>query len=155
MWLAANPSQTRSCSRRCDRARIGPPQQRLDPQRQLAHLERLGHVVVGADLQPLDAVGVGAARGEEDDGDVLGLGRAAERAADLEPRVVGQHEIEQHQVGGLPLAQAQGFGTEAGRVDPEPLLRELVGEQLTQIGIVFDDQNAPHGGTLSASKLAV
>ena len=123
--------------------------------RQLAHLERLRDVVVGADLEPLDAVGVGPACGEEDDRDVLGLGRPAERAANFQSRKVGEHQVEKNQVRRLSLAQPQSLGAKSGRVDGEPLLGELIGKQLTQIGIVFNDQNAPHIGTLSAQKPSV
>ena len=60
----------------------GPAQHRLDPQHQLARRERLGDVVVGADLEAGDAVLVLAERGQHDHRQI----RVARRgpAADLQ-----------------------------------------------------------------------
>jgi hypothetical protein len=44
-----------------------PPQDRLHPQDQLTWAERLGHVVIGADLQPMDTVLLGGLRGQHQD----------------------------------------------------------------------------------------
>ena len=43
-------------------------QLRFDARHQLARAERFDHVIVGADAKPGDAVGLLAARGEQDDG---------------------------------------------------------------------------------------
>ena len=63
------------------RGGAGPAQHRVDPQHQLARAERLGDVVVGADLEPDDPVGLLAERGQHDDRHV-----AAARAAGGRPR---------------------------------------------------------------------
>jgi len=51
-------------------ARSGAAQDRPDPGEQLAQREGLGHVVVGSELKPADAVDFLAPRGEHDDGHV-------------------------------------------------------------------------------------
>ena len=79
----------------------GAAQDRLDPQQQLAQAVGLDHVVVGAQLEPdhpIDLVPLGR---DHDDGDVLGRRVALEPAADLHPRDVREHEIEQDQIGAV------------------------------------------------------
>ena len=73
----------------------GPAQDRADPRDDLGGREGLDDVVVGAELEPDDAVGLRAARGEHDHRDA---GFGAQRAADVAAVAVGQHEVEQHEV---------------------------------------------------------
>jgi hypothetical protein len=68
-----------------------PAQHGLHAGHELARLEGLGHVVVGAQLQPDHAVHHLAAGGEHDQGDVAG---AADGAAQLEAVHLGQHDVE-------------------------------------------------------------
>jgi hypothetical protein len=67
-------------------------QQRLDAREQLGHLERLGEVVVGAELQPDDAVEHLGARGEHQDG--RRDAALPQRPAHVEPVAAGQHDVE-------------------------------------------------------------
>ena len=67
---------------------------------QLARAERLGEVVVGADRQADDEVGLGVAGGEHQDGDGS---LALDLAAHVEAVEPGEHEVEHHEVG-LELA---------------------------------------------------
>src|SRR3954451_12080151 len=71
------------------------PQRRLDPAAELAHREGLGYVVVGADLQPRDLVGLTSLRGQHDD---RHLAARAQLAADFDPVQLGQHQVEDHEV---------------------------------------------------------
>ena len=77
-------------------ARLGAAQHRPDAGDHLGAAERLDHVVVGAELEADDAVGLGAAGGEDDDRDARA---GADRAADVAAVAVGQVEVEQDQVG--------------------------------------------------------
>ena len=79
--------------------------------------ERLDDVVVGAELEPDDAVGLGAARGQHHDRHVA---VAAQLAAHVAPVAVGQRQVEQHEVG-LELARA-------ARAPPRPV-RAVVGSK--------------------------
>ena len=74
------------------------PQDALHACDELARVERLRQVVVGADLQPDDLVHVLVACGEHQDRDV---GALPHTAADLDAVDVGQVEIEDHQGGHL------------------------------------------------------
>ena len=67
----------------------------LDARQQLARVERLGQVVVGAHLQADDAVGLVAARGQHDHRDFR---LRAQLAAQRQPVVAGQHHVEHDQV---------------------------------------------------------
>ena len=77
---------------------VGPAEDGADPRGQLAQRERLGHVVVRAQLQADDLVDLGVLRGEHDDRH-RGLG--AEDPADLDAGQLGEHEVEQDEVGSL------------------------------------------------------
>ena len=77
-------------------ARLAAAQDRLDPRHKLPRVERLGQVVVGADLEADDLVHVVAAGREHDDRDVA---FAPQRAADLHAVDLGQHQVEHDQRG--------------------------------------------------------
>ena len=89
-----------------------PPQDRLDPKDHLTGTERLGHVVVGAELEPADPVlGLGL-RGEQQDRQP---GRGADLAYDLLTRNVGQSEVEDDQVDAAGGGEGQPLRTSGGR----------------------------------------
>ena len=71
-------------------------QDRLDAAHELARGERLGDVVVGAELEAEDAVDLVAARGQHDDGDV---GGGAQVRAMSSPDLPGKHDVEDDEVG--------------------------------------------------------
>ena len=73
------------------RRRIDAAQHGLDPRRELARRERLGDVVVGADLEPGDAVALLVARRQHQDRDVRA---GANGAAHVEPVLAGQADVE-------------------------------------------------------------
>ncbi len=77
------------------------PQHGAQPGHQLVEAERLGHVVV-AEREPRDLVLGGVAGGEEDDRHLVP--HLAQPAADVDPLHVGEHDVEQDQVG--PVASA-------------------------------------------------
>ena len=72
------------------------PEYRAHPGDQFPGRERLGHVVVGAELEADDLVNLTVLRGQHDDRHVRPFPQAP---ADLAARQAGQHEVEQHQVG--------------------------------------------------------
>ena len=81
------------------RLRRAPPQHRLDPRLQLARRERLGHVVVDPRLEARDLVGFVGARRDHDDRQLARARVAAQLLREREPRLPGQHPVEQHEVG--------------------------------------------------------
>ena len=122
--------------------------------RQLGEGERLDQVVVGAGVEPGDAVGHGVARGQEQD---RGLhAPAAQPAADLEPVDAGQHDVEDDRVVGGDGDPVERLFAAAGEVDGVALLGQPAAEQAGQPRLVFDHQDA-HGneapGQLGQSKM--
>ena len=73
-----------------------PAQHRVDARDELARIERLGQVVVGAHLEADDAVDVLALGRQHDDRH--GLAGAAQAPADGQPVLAGQHQVEHDQV---------------------------------------------------------
>ncbi len=108
---------------------VGPPvraaQHRPHARQQLAVEERLDDVVVGAALEPAQAVGVAAAAGEHQDRDLgvdpagLAVGRA-DPVQQLQPAPVAQAEVEQHdrRVADLDLADALRSARCTGHLEP-------------------------------------
>ena len=123
-----------------------PPRGGDHPRDQLAHRERLHEVVVGADLERVHAVVLGAPRRDDDDRRADPL-RA--RGLDQLPAVeLGQHQVEHADVGVLEpqprqpqLAAADDDRVEAGRGEvPRHAVRDHV--------VVLDDQDLPHAPTI-------
>ena len=118
--------------------RIRASQDRLDPRHELARIERLRQVVVGADLEPDDLVDVVVAGGQHEDRDVRALAHAA---ADVDPVQVREHEVEHDQrrrLGGRLLdrllARYRNANGEAG-----PL--QIHGDEGSDARLVLDDEN--------------
>ena len=118
---------------------LGAAQDGADAGDHLGAAERLDHVVVGAELEADDAVGLGAAGGEDDDRDA---GAGADRAADVAAVAVGQVEVEQDQVGLEALGQLERPRRRARDVRLEPLAGERLGERLGDRALVLDEQDA-------------
>ena len=116
----------------------------LDPGNQLADEERLHHVVVGAQLEPDDAVRLRGAGGEKDHGDRSEFGVRADALADIQAIGIGQHDIEQDQV--RPFAAAQLDRAFAGlrAHEGEAFLFEVVLEESKEVRVVFNQHDFFH-----------
>ena len=131
---------TRSASdRTVASVRLGPPQQRAQPRLQLAQRERLDQVVVGARVEPRDAVVDGVARGEHQHRRPVAAG--AHPAAHLQPVDPGHRDVEHD---GVAVAAAQRLERDApvGR-ERHVVAREPQGavERRPHRGLVVDHQN--------------
>ena len=89
-----------------------PSQDRVDPCDHLGQSERLGHVVVAADGEAGHLVLDRVAGGEEEDGALHAV--RAEAAGDLEAVEVGEHDVEDDQVGRMLLCDRQGLAAVDG-----------------------------------------
>ena len=119
-------------------ARRDPAQDDVDPRHQLARAERLGHVVVAADLEPEHAVDLLVAGGQEQDRHVGGL---ADLPADFEPVHLGHADIEDDQVGpvGGKARRAPALPSRAS-VTVMPALLSADADDFADMRVIVDGQ---------------
>lgn len=109
----------------------------------LVEAERFGDVVVPADRQALDlVVDAVAGRNEHDRHMATGV---SDLAGDGEAVHVRQHDVEDHEVGMLRGRLVQGVGTGGSGEHLEPGEPQRGREQLTDVGLVLDDQQGGFG----------
>jgi hypothetical protein len=119
----------------------GTAQHGADPGRQLLQAERLGHVVVAADGEPGDLVGLGVLRGQEDHRDAVAV--PAQPAYDVEPVEVGQHHVQDNQVERAVPGQPQRVGAVGGGGHVEAQEPQRGGHRVAQERLVVDHQQLP------------
>ena len=112
-------------------ARPGPrrsvaPQHGPHPRQHLAQLERLGDVVVRAELEPDDAVDGVALAADHDDGDVA---FGPDLAGELQAVLSAQRQIEGDQADRVLLDAGAQLGAVLGFDDPEPLALEALAQE--------------------------
>ena len=117
-----------------------PPQQALDPRQQLGEVERLGDVVVGAELEAVDHVVRLVARREHEDRREVAV--LAQPLADLEAVDLGQPDVEQDEVVAPRLGGGQPGAAVAGDVDVVLLAVQVDAEALGEGFLVLDEQDA-------------
>src|SRR4029079_4930295 len=115
-----------------------PPQDRLDARDHLCRGGGLDDVVVAAENKPADLVCVAVARAQEEHRHVRITTKAA---ADLEPRLVGQHHVQEHQVGTALRELLARLAAAGGVAHPEALGLQEVAHQLRDLLVVLDDQD--------------
>jgi len=117
------------------------PTHHVEPQDQLAHAERLGHVVLGAELEAGDAIGLAAARGQHDDRDLPRALLLAELARKRYTRHSGQHPVDQQQVGERIAHDAEGALGVAGAHDVVAGVLQVDRDQLLDRRFVFHQED--------------
>ena len=126
--------------------RGGATQHGADASDELARVERLGDVVVGAHLEADDAVDRIAARRQHDHRQPR---RAlAQRAEDFDAAHVGQHQVEQDEVGRVAFGGRRGDAVGAARRvrQRDALALEQPDEQSRQLDVVVDEQDRGRDG---------
>ena len=117
---------------------LGAAEDRADAGGELAQAERLGHVVVRAELQAHDLVHLAVAGREHDDRD---LRLRAEDPADLDAGQLRQHEVEQHQVRLVGAEPDQRLAAVRGGNGPVALELERFDEGLAEGRLVVHDED--------------
>ena len=116
------------------------PQEGAQPRLELAHVERLHEVVVGAGVEAVDAVGHGVARGQHQHRHAVA--RAAQAPAHLEAVDVRQPDVEHHRV----RLAARDLGQRAlavlDRHGVVPAQHERAAQGVAKGAVVVDDQDA-------------
>ena len=119
--------------------RGGAPEDRLHAGDELARVERLGQVVVGADLEADDLVDVLVAGGQHQDRNV---GALADPAADLDPVDVGEHQVEDDQGRRRGLELRQRLVPVRRGPHQIPGVLEVERDEGRDRALVLDDQDA-------------
>ena len=140
---------------RAARRRHAAAEHRADARQQLARVEGLGQVVVGAELEADDLVDVLAPRREHQDRQRRPLGRRPDAATDLQAVDAGQHHVEQDDVEAAAAQRGQAALAVGGDGDLELVLAEVLGHHRAQTGVVLDEEHGRmargHAATLPAS----
>src|SRR5262245_46314641 len=129
----------------------GSTQDRANPGEELARVERLAQIVVGAELEPDNAIDVVVPGGQHDN-----RHRAActQTTADRKAVLSGKHDVEDHKVWFHPRMRAVDTDTILGDLDGKAFAHEKVGEQRADVAVILDEKNgfAGHVGNLDAQK---
>jgi hypothetical protein len=123
---------TRTLRRRAPR----PAQDRLDPRGELAGRERLDHVVVGAELEPRDPVGLLVARREQDHGHPT-----ADPPADLEAVDPRQSDVEHDERHRVTRKLSQRVLAAARPQHPESLPFQVRADERADVALILDDHD--------------
>src|SRR5437667_2413018 len=117
---------------------------RFHTQNEFARAERLHHVIVGAKLEPDDAVTLFGAGGEHDDRNAAGVRAHPKRTAHFQAIEIRQHDVENDQIGWL-FPDAFERGRTRYRVCySKSGLAEVVTDETLDVGIIVHDQDAFH-----------
>ena len=117
---------------------------------ELLGTERLGHVVVGAELQPRYAVGFLAPCREHDDGDRRHGRIVPHRLADEQAIHARQHQIQNHQIGRGLAKSGEHVRAGGDPLDAVARFLQIVGDERRDVGVVFDHQDVRHEERLNA-----
>ena len=116
-----------------------PAQDGADARHQLARIEGLAQIVVGAELEADDAVDVVAACGQHEDRRVVA---GAERAQDIEAADARQHHIENQNLEIVGLELVERIAAVVHALDLEMFGAQVFAEHLTKLAIVIHQQHA-------------
>ena len=126
------------------------PQDRVDPQDQLARAERFRDVIVRAELQADDAIDFLRLRRQHDDRNVPRGHVGLQDLADFEPRHLRQHQVENDERGRFFPRLAESGRAVGGGAQGKAGLPQMQREQIDHVLLVLDDQDsyARHGSAL-------
>jgi len=118
---------------------LGAPQMGIDARHELLHRERLGDVVVRAELESLHSIGVLHFRGEHDD---RHTGACTELSTDLFTGQVGEHEIQDHQGRTFLLKDGERFDPARRGQRRVPGMAEVRADDFSDLRLIVDDEHA-------------
>ena len=114
------------------------PEHGSNAHEQLARTERFREVVVGADLEAHDAIDLVAERGQHDDGHIR---CRAQLAANFEPALARQHEIQHDEIEAAMHERAPSLLSVGDRRCREAVLLEKIAQQRADLAVVVYDED--------------
>ena len=117
------------------------PENRADTSQQFTRIEWLREVVVGPDLEPDDSIDLAPTRGQHENWHPR---TCADGAQGVEPVQRRQHDVENHDVEIARRCELRASRTVVDRIDLKPLGREILGDELTELDVVVDDEKPLH-----------
>ena len=121
--------------------RLGAAQHRVDARDELAGRERLDDVVVRAETQPRDPVGLLATGGEEDHCGAIGA-CDAQAPHHLEPADPGQHQVEHDELGPLAFGGRERLLAVVGDARVVSRALQVARDDLGDRLLVVDDEHS-------------
>ncbi len=122
------------------RRRRGSAKLELDTRDDFTHEEGFDNVIVGAEFEADNPVCFRRARGQKDNRNLRELGVVPDGFADVEPVGIGQHDIEQNQIGLCPSAEIDRAATALRTGEGKTLLLQVVFQQRVKVAVVFDEK---------------
>jgi len=102
---------------------------------EFAKFERLGQIIVGAVIEPGDAIFDGVSSGEHENGN-CGAG-LAEAVANFKTAEAGKHDVQNDQIVGIDFGLLESFGTGCDGIDGIGLFFQAFDDKALDAGIVF------------------
>ena len=110
-----------------------------DPGQQLVDPERLGDVVVGAEIEGCHLLGLGGAHRQHDDRQLRPFADPRDHLLAVEIR---QAEVEDHEIGALGRGPGDGFLAARGLDHLVAVRAQADPQELADLGLVVDHQDA-------------
>ena len=126
--------------------RVGSPHQRAHARKQFRDAERLGQVVVGAEIEPHHFVDLIAASRQHQDRKKLVA--PADLSANFEAAQTGQHDVEDQNIRAAGGDPRKGLITSRDMIHCVPFEGQVLHETAGDGAIVFDDEDTGDGSTL-------
>ena len=135
MWNRNGPNRTNSAAG--ERRRLRALEDVGDAQRQFPRLERLCHIIVGADLEAGNPALRFGARGEHQDRHLRG---PAQRSRKIKAGFPGHHDIEDQEIEGKAVELGAGVGGVVRGGDAVAFAPQIARQQVADAAVVVDHQ---------------
>ena len=127
------------------------PEKRANTADQLARRKWLRNIVISTDVEAKRAVSLLTAGAKHDDRKLAGLGPCAQRPADIDPRHMRHHPVDDDKVGPVFLNHVQRLPAILGANHLVIRLNEIKGQQLELVRLIISDKDADRHSDLFLS----